>query len=1016
MRTMSPVGRPLPHRRRRVVLIALAMLAGSILTLPQPALAAGEIFVFTGNGALDEGYTQFAGAAGKPLLTAAILPADLSAAPCVILPVNASSFTASQKTVFSEYLAGGGTLIALAEHSGFPGSISTMNNLATTLGSGMSVIPDVIDSGFHTTTSIDSHILTGGMSSYVYAATSRVAIGGQARSLIRTQTGNVTFIGTEPIGLGTFVLAGDSNGFSDNSGSAYTGAYGNGRFAENLCGVGGGGAIRVPVIFAHGIMGAYLKNRNGELFPAAGTTARDISDDHYNPLRLAADGVNPLRNEPDYQVSVMTERGIGGILGVVTACIIKCFSGDAYQTTFDLIEAAGYRIGRTLFPFAYDFRKSAQGNGALLLQKIDQVRALTGAPRINVIAHSQGGLVTRAMLSLPGSFGKVNRVVTVGTPYLGATQAIGVLDYQKPCKAKEIAGKCFLNRSKVQELATNWPGFLELIPPRNFYTPYLSPIYSFIDDDGDGSADGFLSHAEVRATLADRNLALIDQAQGFHDRHDFYRPFDPSVQLLRVIGSGLPSITRILLYEEEECHGILWWRDCSMERKSEFNYASGDETVPLHSADLYDPKRNFDLRGGAFNKYVSKVAHGELVRSQTVINFILAYLADTASAAPAAQQAGAAAAGPSTTGPSTTGTTGPSDQPLSVAAAGDIGDTPTALSGVEVVVKGAATGAVSDPAGKLVGIEEPTLGIETFDVPGASYNGGDRYGSYFFTGTDAYTGRWTAAEAGEVGITVRRFVDDGIIGAASSPRMTLQQGAVVTLGFTGTPDLATLRLDVDDDADGDVDRQVAFRPPVTVDDRTPPVSAVSVEKFTDPDGRRMARVTVSATDDATAVERIEYAIDATGQTGVYSQPILLEGKGELIVRAIDGAGNVEAPYKVVTLDDFPGRREMVRTFVKPQPAAAVEGFMDYAADVDWIGLEVDEGYSAITLIPPAKDYDAALYDTDGNLIWNGNARGLMPEALTVRLDAGRYFLRITGASGQFDEQLSYRILAVRAGL
>ena len=36
-----------------------------------------------------------------------------------------------------------------------------------------------------------------------------------------------------------------------------------------------------------------------------------------------------------------------------------------------------------------------------------------------------------------------------------------------------------------------------------------------------------------------------------------------------------------------------------MAEKSAFAYGNGDGTVPLHSADLYDPTRGFNYTGGA---------------------------------------------------------------------------------------------------------------------------------------------------------------------------------------------------------------------------------------------------------------------------------------------------------------------------------------------------------------------------------------------------------------------------------
>jgi triacylglycerol lipase len=57
-----------------------------------------------------------------------------------------------------------------------------------------------------------------------------------------------------------------------------------------------------------------------------------------------------------------------------------------------------------------------------LAQRIDTVLAETGASRLVIVAHSMGGLVARAYLRRYGA-GRVQRLVTLGTPYGGSELA-----------------------------------------------------------------------------------------------------------------------------------------------------------------------------------------------------------------------------------------------------------------------------------------------------------------------------------------------------------------------------------------------------------------------------------------------------------------------------------------------------------------------------------------------------------------------------------------------------------------
>jgi hypothetical protein len=219
----------------RVLALAWVVLAAA-LAAPAAFAAPGSIFVYSGNGALNEGYTQFGLAAGKPVVTSAVLPPDLSEYDCVILPVNSVPFDAGQKAIFSSYLASNGRILALGEHGGFAAANATMNDLASSLGAGLSVNNALIDAGFTDTSNIVASSYTTGVSTIRYAATSQLSASGSAQVLVRSQ-GNVDFIGLQAFGTGFFLLSGDSNVWSDNSGGGYA-VQDNDVLVENLCGTG----------------------------------------------------------------------------------------------------------------------------------------------------------------------------------------------------------------------------------------------------------------------------------------------------------------------------------------------------------------------------------------------------------------------------------------------------------------------------------------------------------------------------------------------------------------------------------------------------------------------------------------------------------------------------------------------------------------------------------------------------------------------------------------------------------
>jgi len=70
-------------------------------------------------------------------------------------------------------------------------------------------------------------------------------------------------------------------------------------------------------------------------------------------------------------------------------------------------------------------------NATVLAKQIDQVLASTGADKVNLIAHSKGGLDARAVVSARGYGDRVASLVTVASPHRGtriADVALGLLD------------------------------------------------------------------------------------------------------------------------------------------------------------------------------------------------------------------------------------------------------------------------------------------------------------------------------------------------------------------------------------------------------------------------------------------------------------------------------------------------------------------------------------------------------------------------------------------------------------
>ncbi|WCN79912.1 lipase family alpha/beta hydrolase [Micromonospora sp. LH3U1] len=98
---------------------------------------------------------------------------------------------------------------------------------------------------------------------------------------------------------------------------------------------------------------------------------------------------------------------VGGLSGVAVAYepIAARLRGDGYRTFIYQLPGLGFG----------DIPTSARAFAGY----VEQVRASTGAATVDVVAHSEGGLVSRYYLKRLGGTATIGRYVSLGTPHYG---------------------------------------------------------------------------------------------------------------------------------------------------------------------------------------------------------------------------------------------------------------------------------------------------------------------------------------------------------------------------------------------------------------------------------------------------------------------------------------------------------------------------------------------------------------------------------------------------------------------
>ena len=98
---------------------------------------------------------------------------------------------------------------------------------------------------------------------------------------------------------------------------------------------------------------------------------------------------------------------------------------DCWDDFIPLYEQLGYELGKNLFNFAYsDEEHPAKGDcvdyATRLSQTIDQILTTTNKPKVILVVHSMGGLISRYYIEQLNGADKVAKLIMLGTPNRGS--------------------------------------------------------------------------------------------------------------------------------------------------------------------------------------------------------------------------------------------------------------------------------------------------------------------------------------------------------------------------------------------------------------------------------------------------------------------------------------------------------------------------------------------------------------------------------------------------------------------
>jgi pimeloyl-ACP methyl ester carboxylesterase len=299
-------------------------------------------------------------------------------------------------------------------------------------------------------------------------------------------------------------------------------------------------------------------------------------------------------------------------------------------------------------PFPYDWRKSIQEVAGELATAIANIQRVTRHERVDIVAHSMGGLVAKAFLTTnPANERSVRRFITIGTPHFGTPESVARLVEGVNLLDKRLARiLCVRPDMKVTAYAMrNMPSVYQLLPSRASKAPLevvLGPWYW-------STRTAYKTRAEILGALETysyehhdcRNEVIETIAKNasrwaaLHTRDwDRWEPSDAGPDMFIIYGFGVDTLQSITLNTWEK-DGV---RMASIDDRED---GSGDETVIEESARMSgvgesNPKiRRFGFKG---------IKHMELATNDAVLQCVRGLLSPTPNTRACAQAAARSAA------------------------------------------------------------------------------------------------------------------------------------------------------------------------------------------------------------------------------------------------------------------------------------------------------------------------------------------------------------------------------------
>ncbi|MEK7546709.1 MAG: PxKF domain-containing protein [Patescibacteria group bacterium] len=592
-----------------------------------------------------------------------------------------------------------------------------------------------------------------------------------------------------------------------------------------------------PVVIVPGIMGTRLNRVSDgvEVWPNGRQMLESLSDNYLDDLKLSSSG-EQIPGKEMRASSIIEQESVSFL------------KFDFYKNLIDNLQADGYVSSTTLFTFPYDWRLDIGENLNNFNSKINEAISHSPNGKINIIAHSMGGLLVKDYLQSITDTSFVDKLILAGVPQLGAPLAFKLFNYGDNLgMGWSIFG---LNPNKAKDISQNMLGVYELLPSREYVQQQIEGGYVFNQASGD-IALNFEQTKQLMASSS-RNITLLDAADNFHKSLDNVSVSVPGVYNL--VGCQNSNTVKKFTIEDDGVVDII--------------RGNGDGTVPLESAlNLSDAYNNYFLLNSE-----NGVDHTGLINDYRSISLIDAIIQNETSTLNQLQLG-----------------ISDSKQDCFVERSQFRNETTIQMIGISTHSPVALN--AYDSAGRHTGPN--AAGDIDLQIPGSSYETIGENSFIMLPASTTYNIVADGLSQGEFTLKLKSYnTVSNLLGATTYIQVPLES-ASTTATFMVSSSTMNPELSIDSDGDGAIDKTIestAILSGSSAADITPPT--ITMPNI----GNNVILNTpiifsFSATDDLSGIATITAIIDGNPITNGDVISVLGIGEHNLRIKAVDNAGN-----------------------------------------------------------------------------------------------------------------------------